>query len=59
MSLPPLHPAACRERLLSCANANFMTISLVDKDCSWYAECDLGNLIKVGANYGAGRSGAE
>lgn len=29
----------CRNRLLSCARASYMTISLHFRDCSWYASC--------------------
>jgi hypothetical protein len=29
----------CRRLLLSCANAKFMSVSLVHKDCSWYSTC--------------------
>ena len=35
---------ACEAACRACDNCNYVTVSLKDKDCSWYRDCDLEHL---------------
>jgi hypothetical protein len=43
--------AACVEKAKPCAQGAFVSYSVENADCSWYAKCDLTRLIDVGRHY--------
>ena len=36
--------SACRAGCLDCANCAYVSVSLVDSECSWFGACDLARL---------------
>ena len=35
---------SCRAGCLECANCAYVSVSLVDRECSWFAACDMARL---------------
>jgi len=43
--------ADCKAKVTGCSNANYVSFSLTNEDCSWYSHCDMNSLTSVGAQY--------
>jgi len=41
----------CKAKVAACANGNYVSFSLSNEDCSWYAHCDMDSLTTVRAGY--------
>jgi len=41
----------CVAHCSKCAKANYVSFSVPNEDCSWYAHCEMTELIRVGAKY--------